>query len=167
MKLARTVIIAAAVLSVASIAFAQAKPDFSGSWTVDASAMPAPPAGAEGRGGGRGGMMGGPMVVKQTADSLTIEQTRGENKVVSTYKLDGTESVNKMTRGRGENATEVEVKSTAKWDGNKLVISTQQPGRGGEMMTQVQTWSLDGGVLTIERPAQDGTVRKTVYKKTT
>lgn len=167
MKLARTGIIAAAILSVATVAFAQ-KPDFSGSWTVDASAMPAPPAGAGGGGGGRGGGMGGgPMVVKQTADMLTVETTRGETKMVATYKLDGTESVNKVTMGRGENASEIDTKATAKWDGSKLVISTQRPGQGGEMMTQVQTWSLEGGTLTIESPRPDGTVNKRVYKKTT
>ena len=165
MKLARTGIIAAAVLSVASIAFAQAKPDFSGSWTVDAAAA-APAPGAGGAGRGRGGM-GGPMVVKQTADTLTVETTRGETKTVATYKLDGTESVNKMTMGRGENATEIETKSTAKWDGSKLVISTTRPGQDGTPTTSAQTWSLDGGVLTIERPGRDGAVTKVVYKKTT
>lgn len=167
MKLARTGIIAAAVLAVASVAFAQ-KPDFSGTWTVDATAAPAAGAGGGGggRAGGRGGM-GGPMVVKQTADTLTIETTRGETKTVAAYKLDGTESVNKMSMGRGENATEIETKSTAKWDGAKLVISTQRPGQDGAMMSQVQTWSLDGAALTIERPGRDGAVNKTVYKKTT
>ena len=165
MKLARTGIIAAAVLSVASIAFAQAKPDFSGSWTVDAAAA-APAPGAGGAGRGRGGM-GGPMVVKQTADTLTVETTRGETKTVATYKLDGTESVNKVSMGRGENATEIEAKSTAKWDGSKLVISTTRPGQDGTPMTSAQTWSLDGGVLTIERPGRDGAVTKVVYKKTT
>lgn len=168
MKLAGTGLVAAAVLSIASVAFAQ-KADFSGSWTPETPAATAPGAAGGGAGGGgRGrGMMAGPMVVTQTADTLTVERTMGENKITSTYKLDGTESVNKMMRGRGGNATEVEVKSTAKWDGSKLVISTQQPGRGGEMMTQTQTWSLDGGNLVVERPGRDGAVNRTVYKKTT
>jgi hypothetical protein len=169
MKLARTGIIAAAVLSVASVAFAQA-PDFSGSWTVDASAMPAPPAGGGGGGRGAGGRgQAGPMVVTQTKDTLTIERTMGANKVTLTYKLDGTESVNKVTMGRGENATEVDTKSTAKWDGAKLVISTQRPGQGGGMMTQTQTWSLDGGALVVEQSGgrEGAPTRKTVYKKTT
>jgi hypothetical protein len=168
MKLARTGIIAAAILSVASVAFAQ-KTDFSGTWTPEAPAA-APAAGAgggAGGGGGRGGMMGGPMVVKQDATTLTVETTRGETKTVATYKLDGTESVNKMAMGRGDTATTVDTKSTAKWDGAKLVISTQRPGQDGAMQTTTQTWSLDGGMLTIERPAPDGTSRKTVYKKTT
>jgi hypothetical protein len=156
MKLARTGIIAAAMLAVATLAYAQ-KPDFSGSWAPEQAA-----AGAEG-GGRRGGGMAGPMVVKQTADTLTTEMTRGENKIVATYKLDGSPSENKMM-GRGG---EVVTKSTAKWDGNKLVISTERPGQDGQMMTQTQTWSMEGGNLVIERPGREGAVNKTVYKKTT
>ena len=167
MKLARTGIIAAAVLSVASVAFAQ-KTDFSGTWTPEApAAAPAGGGGGQGGGGGRGGMMGGPMVVKMTADTLTVERTQGENKTVMTYKLDGTESVNKMSMGRGENATSVDVKSTAKWDGAKLVISTTRTGQDGSPVTTAQTWSLEGGNLVIESPGREGAVQKRVYKKTT
>lgn len=166
MKLARTGIIAAAILSVASVAFAQ-KTDFSGSWAPEAPAT-APPGGGggQGGGGGRGGMMGGPMVVTQTADTLTVETTRGETKTVMTYKLDGTESVNKMSMGRGENARTMDTKSTAKWDGGKLVISTTREGQNGTM-TNAQTWSLEGGNLVIESPGRDGAVQKRLYKKTT
>ena len=165
MKLARVGIVAAAILAVSSIAFAQ-KPDFSGTWTPEApAAAPAtppatPPAGAGARGGGG---MAGPMTVIMKGDTLTIERTAGENKIVSTYKLDGTVSENKMM-GRGG---EVITKSTVKWDGDKLVISTERPGQDGAPMTQVQTWSLDAGNLVIERPGRDGAVSKTVYKKTT
>ena len=158
MKLARTGIIAAAMLAVATMAYAQ-KPDFSGTWQAEPSAN----AGGGGGGGQRGGGMGGPMTVKQTADTLTTEMTRGENKIVATYKLDGTPSENKQM-GRGG---EVVTKSTAKWDGNKLVISTERPGQDGNMMTTTQTWSMEGGNLVIERPGRDGAVTKTVYKKTT
>lgn len=163
MKLARTGVIAAAVLSIATMAFAQAKPDFSGTWTPDAAAAPAPPAGGGGGGGGMRGGMGGPMTIKQDATTLTITRTMGENQVVQTYKLDGTESENKMM-GRGG---EVVTKSTAKWDGSKLVITTQRPGQDGAMMTQSQTYSLEGGSLVIESPGRDGAVQKRVFKKTT
>ena len=157
MKLARTGIIAAAMLAVATVAFAQ-KPDFSGTWTPDPSAT-------AGTGGGQRGGGGGPMMVKQTADALTIERTMGENKVTQTYKLDGTESENKMM-GRGGGA-EVVTKSTAKWDGSKLVISTKSTGQDGQERVQTQTWSMEAGNLVIERPGRDGAVNKTVYKKTT
>jgi hypothetical protein len=159
MKLARTGVLAAAVLSIATMAFAQAKADFSGTWTPEAPAAGAP--GGGGGGGGRG--MAGPMTVKQTGDTLTIERTMGENKVTQTYKLDGTESENKMT-GRGG---EVVTKSTAKWDGAKLTITTKQAASDGTERTSAQTWSMEGGNLVIERAGRDGAMQKTVYKKTT
>ena len=154
MKLARVGVMAAAVLAVATLAFAQAKPDFSGTWTfVPAADAPA--------GGGRGGG-GGPMTVTQTGDTLTIERTMMDNKITSTYKLDGTEGSYKRM-GRGGN--EVEVKATAKWDGNKLVITEKAPGRGGEMMETTQTWSLDAtGMLVIEGTGGRGPTKRT-YKK--
>jgi len=164
MKLARTGIIAAAILSVASVAFAQ-KTDFSGSWAPEAPAA-APAAGAgggAGGGGGRGGMGGGPMVVKQDATTLTVERTQGENKIVSVYKLDGTESENKQMGRGGEMVT----KSTAKWDGAKLVISTTRTGPDGAPMTAAQTWSMEGGNLVIETAGRDGATQKRIYKKTT
>ena len=169
MKLARTGAIAAAVLSIATMAFAQAKPDFSGTWTPDQASAPAG-GGGGGQGGGRG-MGAGPMTVKQDATTLTITRTMGENQVVQTYKLDGTESVNKMSMGRGENAREVETKSTAKWDGNKLTITTKQAGQDGTERTSSQTWSLEGGNLVVDstRTEREGSTMttKTVYKKTT
>lgn len=146
MKRARIGIIATAVLAVATLAFAQAKPDFSGSWAPEAD-----PAAAAG-GGGRGGF-GGPMTVKQTATELTVESQGRGGPVSRVYKLDGSES--KFTMGQGE-AT-----ATAKWEGSKLVITT----KFGEN-TNTQTWSLDGGMLTIERTGGRGP-SKTVYKKTT
>ena len=160
-KLALTAVLAVAL---AVTGYAQ-KPDFSGVWTPDASAA-TPPAGGGGGGGGRG-MAPGPMTVKQTADTLTIETTRGENKIVSNYKLDGTESVNKMM-GRGG---EVETKSTAKWDGSKLTVVTKQAGQDGTVRESSQSWWLEGGNLVVEstRTGREGApvTAKTVYKKTT
>src|SRR4051812_16777297 len=101
MQRAKIGIIATAVLAVATMAFAQ-KPDFSGTWTPDPAAAPAAPAGggapggAPGAGGGGGGMGGGrgmtgPMTVKQTADSITVETEGRNGPQTRTYKLDGTE----------------------------------------------------------------------------
>ena len=167
MKLARTGLIAAVVLAVASLAFAQAKPDFSGTWTLDPAASGVDPAAGGGRQGGGGRGMMGPLTVKVAGDTMTVERAgMGGNTMTITYKLDGTESVNKQTMGRGENAREVELKSTAKWDGSKLVISTQRPGQGGEMMTSTETWSLEGGNLVIETTGGRGSAKR-VYKKST
>jgi hypothetical protein len=186
MKRARVGILAAAVFAVAAMAFAQAKPDFSGTWALDpegsgmagtagggapGGAPPAgtPPAGtppqagapaaggAGGRGGG-GGALGNGGTIKQTADTLTIERQMGDNKVTLTYKLDGTESKNTMM-GRG--GTPMESVSVAKFDGGKLVITT----KAGENET-TQTWSLAGNLLTVESTGGRGP-QKRVYKKTT
>jgi len=154
---------AAAVFAVAAVAFAQAKPDFSGTWTIDpeASGMAAGAPAGTGGGGGRGG--GGPLTVKQTADTLTIERTMGENKVVTTYKLDGTESKNTMP-GRGGGAPTESV-SVAKFDGGKLIINTKRD-MGGQMVETTETWSVAGPVLTIESTGGRGPAKR-VYKKTT
>ncbi len=170
MKLARVGVIAAAVLAVATLAWAQ-KTDFSGTWTLDAEASGAPAGGAPaggapgggggggGRGGGRGGLGQGGMV-KQTATDLTVERQMGENKVTATYKLDGTESKNSMM-GRGGAA--VEAVSVAKWEGPALVIVTKTDmGNGPQESTQ--KWTLAGSVLTIETTNARGT-QKMVYKK--
>jgi hypothetical protein len=148
MKRARIGIIATAVLAVATMAFAQAKPDFSGSWTPEVD-----PAAAAGGGGGRGG--GGPITVKQTATEISVERAgRGGGAPTTTvYKLDGSET--KVTMGPNEGT------ATAKWDGNKLVIST----KAGEFATTA-TWSLEGGVLTIDSTGGRGPTKRT-YKKTT
>jgi hypothetical protein len=155
MKLARVGIIAAAVLAVATVAWAQ-KADFSGTWTLDPASAPAAGAGGGGgRGGGRGGLGPG-ATVKQSGDTLTIEQTMGDNKVTRTYKLDGTESKNQQM-GRGGEM--MEVVSTAKWDGPKLVITTKTAN--GE---STQVWQVEGSTLTIETTNARGT-QKMVYKK--
>jgi hypothetical protein len=148
MKRARVGVIAAAVLAVATMAWAQ-KPDFSGTWAPQVD--PAAAAGGGGGGGGRGG--GGPMTVKQTATDLTVERQGRGGTQSTTHKLDGSES--KVMMGQNEGT------ASAKWDGNKLVITT----KSGEN-TNTQTWSLDAGVLTIERAGARGTSKMT-YKKST
>ena len=156
MKRARIGIIATAVLAVATMAFAQ-KPDFSGTWTPDAPAAAAapatPPAGGQMGGGGGRGMGGGPMTVKQTADTLTVETAVRNGPQTRAYKLDGSET--DMPMGQAT------AKVSAKWDGSKLVITTKT-----EQGENTQTWSLAGGVLTIERAGGRGP-STTTYKKTT
>jgi len=139
------------VVALAVAGYAQ-KPDFSGTWTPDTDAnAAAAPAGGGGGGGGRGG--GGPMTVKQTADSLSVERQGRNGAMTTTYKLDGSEQDVQMGQGTA--------KVSAKWDGNKLVITTKtEQGEG------TQTWSLADGKLTIDRTGGRGP-SKTVYKKTT
>ena len=73
--------------------------------------------------------------------------------MTTAYKLDGSET--KVSMGQMEGT------ATAKWEGNKLVITTKV----GEN-ANTQTWSLDAGVLTIDRTGGRGP-STTKYKKTT
>jgi hypothetical protein len=170
MKRARIGLVAIATLAVATMVFAQAKPDFSGTWTPEpAAGAPAgggapgggapgggaPGGGAPGGGGGGGGRggFGGPMTVKQTATELSVE-TQGRNGAQTrTYKLDGSET--KIQMGQ------MEATATAKWDGSKLVITTKT-----DQGEQTQTWSLANGVLTVDRTGGRGP-STTTYKKST
>jgi hypothetical protein len=80
--------------------------------------------------------------------------------VTTTYKLDGTESKNTIT-GRGGQT--VEQVSTAKWDGNALVITTKADMGNGPQET-TQKWTVSGSTLTVESTNARGT-QKRVYKK--
>jgi hypothetical protein len=138
-----------AVLTVAlAVAGYAQKPDFSGTWTPDADAT-----GTAGGGGGGGRGMAGPMTVKQSGDTLTVERQGRNGQMTTAYKLDGSES--EITMGQ------MTAKATAKWDGSKLVITTKS-----DMGESTQTWSLAGDVLTIERTGGRGPAKQT-FKKTT
>lgn len=154
----------AAVVLMAASVYAQA-PDFSGTWTMDAektaAANPNAGAGGGGRMGGGGGRGGAaPLVLKQDAKTLTITRTVGETPIVTTYNLDGSPSKN-QGMGRGGEAPPV-VTSSAKWDGAKLVVTSDNG--------QTITYAMDGTWLTIAttRPGREGgpaTTSVTYYKK--
>jgi len=179
------VVALAAFVALPAAGWAQAKPDFSGSWTMDAAKSDPAPArggggapgggggaaaggggaaaggGARGGGGGRGG--GGipmQMTIKQTPATLTIESMAGQGGTQTlTYKLDGTESTNTMGQG--------EAKSKATWDGAKLTITTTQDFNGNSIQTK-DVYSMDGANLVRQntRTTPNGDVtRKVVYTK--
>ncbi len=142
--------------------WAQEKPNFSGTWTFDASRSDAPPAGRGGRGGGGGrglaalGMSpDAPVVITQKETEITIGP--------ATYKLDGSPST--IAGGRGGSA-----QATAKWDGGKLVIETSRDMRGNTIKTK-EIRSLDSSgkemrvELTISAPQGEQT-RKLLFTKT-
>jgi hypothetical protein len=155
---------AAIVLSTVGV-FAQAKPDFSGKWTL------VPPAdggggGGGGRGGGRGGGGGWGMnpTIAQTATALTITYTAGgrggaaptEMKV--TYDLSGKPTMRTQMGQGGEQ----QVTDTAAWSGNSLVITTKTANA-----EQKRTISMKDGNLVIEyNSGREGATPQTItYKK--
>ncbi len=166
--LAATLALATALVAMTA---AQAKPDFSGTWTFDeAKSDPAPARGGGGGGGGGGrggGRMGGApataMTIKQTASELSMDRTTAQGAQTVVYKLDGSESKNTIGMGPAT--------SKAAFEGSKLVIATTQTvqGRGGEItIDSKEIYSVDGTTLTIETtrntPAGAQT-RKLIYTK--
>ena len=142
-------------LAVTALAFAQGKPDFSGTWTLDPAKSQMGGGGAPG-GGGRG--PAGPITITQTATELTRQVTGREGQPITlTYKLDGTESTNTMGP--------TTARSKASWDGNKLVLKTVRETPNGTVEA-TDTWSLsaDGKELTIHSSTPRGE-RTMVYTK--
>ncbi len=156
----------------ATIALAQAKPDFSGTWTLDLdkSETGAPPAGGPGGdrpGRGQGLPLDAKFLVKQTASELSIDQQVGGNSTVTTFKLDGSESVNTGMRGG-------QVKSKTRWDGNRLIVESTQtmntPDGERSLDTKEIRWLAPDGTMVVERTTVTprGTrTQKLVFKKTT
>ena len=153
--------IALALLAALVIPFpvaGQAKPDFSGTWTLDAARSETPPGrGGRGGGGGGGGQGGGPVTIKQTATEITIGML--------TYKLDGSESTNQV-QGRGGMQ---EVKGKAKFDGANLVIESTRDFGGASITTkEVRSLGAGGKEMTVQtsRTTPQGDVSfKQIYTK--
>jgi len=158
MKRALLFALAAAVV-LPFYARAQAKADFSGTWTLDtAKSDPAP----QGRGGGGGAAS---VTIKQTGNELSVTSEGRQGPQTMTYKLDGSESTNQVM-GRGGAQS---VKSTAKWDGSSLVIETTRDFNGTSMTTkEVRRLDNGGKEMHVETTAQTPNgeqKRKVVYTK--
>jgi hypothetical protein len=168
----------------------QTPPDFSGRWTIETPAppAPAPPAaggaapalrpdqGALGR-GDMGSGWGSPLTITQDAKQLVVEQTLFSRYDFATqprsaYALDGSESRNDVMIGH---STQVRT-SRARWDGQSLIITTTYPGSdpsSGKPFTTDVTHRLTLElptmlVVEVTRGAALGgkpTTAKTVYRK--
>jgi hypothetical protein len=141
------VLISAAAVVLSTVAmFAQTKPNFTGKWTMvaDPNAVPA---------GGRGGFGGlGPAaMITQDDKTLTVVRSVQGNEVKAVYNLDGSDSKNTMNMG----GNAMEQVSKAKWDGNKLVITTAV-NFGGNASELTTTYSLDStGNLVVDSTRPD------------
>ena len=165
------VLVSAAALVLSTVAiFAQAKPNFTGKWTMVADpTAPAAPAAGGGRGGRGGGMMGmgASFTIAQDDKTLTVTRQVQGTDVKSVYNLDGSDSKNTMNMG----GNAMEQVSKAKWDGNKLVVTTSI-NFNGTAVELGTTYSLDAtGNLVVESTRPDfqggGAPTKTTatYKK--
>jgi hypothetical protein len=186
MRNALTVAIAVTACMVSG-ASAQTRPDFSGRWTSDVEPGPAPARGANpasGRGAdARAGVAdmgsgwGSTITVTHDASRLRVEYTffaRGDMQppLRFDYALDGSESNNTVMMGRGIQ----EERSTASWQGDRLVIVTRHPfvnPENGQAMTMdvTRTLSLESPVLLVVETVRSGvlggpaTTSRAVYRR--
>jgi hypothetical protein len=121
----------AAIVLFAAGVYAQGK-DFSGKWTPEAPAAGAAAGGGGGgaRGGGGGGGRGGggPMTIAMDAKTMTITRTTQNGDTKTAYNLDGSVSKNTMSMG----GNDMTMESMAKWDGEKLVVTTKGMNGAGD-----------------------------------
>jgi len=127
------------VVALLATSQANAKPNFSGEWKLNASKsefgpLPAPSSRTD--------------KITHSDPSLKVTTTsvgpQGEVSLKLAYTTDGQESTNDL---RGNPA-----KSTAKWDGDALVIVTKAKFQDNDItLTDKWTLSEDGKTLTIDR----------------
>ena len=151
------------LLASAAAASAQAKPDFGGTWTVDAektaAANPGMPAGGPG-GRGMGMAAMGPMTLTLDGATLTRESEGRDGPMKTVYTLDGAERTVSMGMG--------EARVKAAWAGETLSIVTTRQGRNGVMTTEaIYAREGDWLVVTSTLPGREGgpVTRKVYYKK--
>ena len=119
---------------------AQARPDLSGTWTLDVAKSDPQAVTQAGRGRGA---PAGQLVVMQSATEITVQ--RGNQSF--TYNVDGSE-----TPGPPGGET----KSRMAWEGGNLVVTWKREffagaDRGYQTSTGRDVYSLGGSTLTVER----------------
>lgn len=160
------------------LVYGQAKPDFSGTWTLDRKASAIDDGGKnEGRGGGL--PTATEMVIKQGAVEMTVNSVAPDSyafsgnpvpaadglfRFSSTYKLDGSEFQ--------ANCPPCDATGKSTWADGKLTISAKRKlfaGALGFIETEdIDVYSVAGDLLTLERTVDtvDGPKkRRLVYNR--
>jgi len=132
-----SVLIACAV--VASPLSAQARPDFSGKWSLDPKSVPS-------------GMPAGTSVVvtlKQDSKTLNVDMVAttpmGDQKRATLVNLDGSPTKNTISTPAGT----IELTSTAVWEGPVLNVTTSGDFQGYSMQ-QTDKWSLSADKKSLD-----------------
>lgn len=145
------------LLPLGNSAYAQQRPDFSGTWVLDLAASDL---GSASKAAGKQGQMYKiSLIVTQTAKQLTIKRSTGDTAV---YNLDGSDSTNDLPNG-SQSVTRMN------WDGDKLVSRTTA-NMGGQAveMTDVRSLDASGQVMTVQltRQTPRGEMKQTlIYNK--
>jgi hypothetical protein len=112
---------------------AQQKPDFTGRWVIVS-----PPEGK-----------GQEQVVTLVGTSLTKARPDGTRKTA--YQLDGVERRMPLPSGGTRMAGDITITAAAKWDGDRIVITTITNYSGGMRTEGKDVWSIDAqGRLVID-----------------
>ncbi len=129
-------------LLIASLAFGQV--DFSGTWKINTS---------KSKLGGEFMMSPQEMIISQSGNTMEVEKHSDFQGQVfttnDTFTLDGKECVN-------TGFMDAEKKSTAVWSDDKksLTVTSKVPmGGGGDEMTLVEVYSMNGNNLSVELTA--------------
>ena len=143
----KTLLMIAALMTLSLIAYAAAKPNFSGSWTMD-----------RGRSFGLPGDMNQTLTVNQKDDQIEVEtkliQPNNERTVKDTYTLDGKEY--DFTPPVPPNQPPAKGKRTAVWlPGDKGIqvtdVTTVETPKGPVTTQTVRKWTMSGqGELVID-----------------
>lgn len=131
------VFVFAVVMVIAGCGSARAAVNFSGTWTLD---LEKSDFGMNNQ-AVKARMNKVTLVIKQTANQLTIERSTGD---ITTYKLDGSESINNLPNG-------VQSKTTMHWVGDTLASTSTSQINGKETkMTDERSLSADGKRMTLK-----------------
>ncbi|HEY0763255.1 MAG TPA: hypothetical protein VGD61_12870 [Pyrinomonadaceae bacterium] len=143
----KTLLMIAALMTLSLIAYAAAKPNFSGSWTMD-----------RGRSFGLPGDMNQTLTVNQKDDQIEVEtkliQPNNERTVKDTYTLDGKEY--DFTPPVPPNQPPAKGKRTAVWlPGDRGIqvtdVTTVETPKGPVTTQTVRKWTMSGqGELVID-----------------
>ena len=145
----------------------QARPDFSGMWTLakDRSSQTQKNAVTV----AVAGLLGEKFTAVQDARTLTLDITAAVvgRPVRAVYNLDGSESRNLNPSMVAGVADEV-IFSRVSWDGDKLVILTRGTMlvNGKPQESKRVMWIDSEGQLTIERSSEGAVTTRTVYRRT-
>lgn len=134
------------VLALPVSGVAQARPDFSGTWTHVSSVPPNYP------GSNGWGVPSPTMVVRQNAGEIAIESGQfGSQPLKVVFKLDGSDTIWEGTSSsQSGNTAVVKWRTKASWDGSRLVLYTWNTALN--QMRDIM--SLNGGTLTIVRATE-------------
>ena len=146
---------------------AQARPDFSGTWTFDGarSSQTLP-------GGGViiAKLLGDEVTIQQDAGRMSLAIRIGSRRVDAVYALDGSESRNPSSEGGGK--PDVDVISRASWEDGKLVIVSTSTSdvqcRSIAVETKRVLWIDGEGRLILDRsgtPVSEVPTSRSVYAR--